>query len=70
MRPVAEDAVHAGDIAHVQHADKLPGRREEGEGLRSGITAVAVEEVAGKGAHEPLHTHSENIQDPVEDGRR
>ena len=69
MRPVAEDAVHAGDIAHVQHADKLPGRREEGEGLRSGITAVAVEEVAGKGAHEVFHTHGKEIEGAVEHGR-
>ena len=69
MRPVAEDAVHAGDIAHVQHADKLPGRREEGEGLRSGITAVAVEEGAGKIAHEVFHTHGKEIEDAVEHGR-
>ena len=69
IRPVAEDAVHAGDIAHVQHADKLPGRREEGEGFRSRITAVAVEKVAGKGAHQVFHTHGKEIEDAVEHGR-
>ena len=69
-RTVAEEDVNIGGRPHGKRLRQLPGGREEGEGLRSGITTVAVEEVAGKGAHEPLHTRSENIQDPVEDGRR